>query len=57
MSWTYAEKTRVFLKKRSVVTGAILVKLNAPALGDEKIKNIEFADDEFIAGKVKRVIE
>ena len=39
------------------VTGPILAKLSAPALGDEKIKNIEFADDELIAGKVNRVID
>ena len=38
------------------VTGPILAKLSAPALGDEKIKNVEFADDELIAGKVEKVI-
>ena len=38
------------------VTGPILAELSAPTLGDDKIKNVEFADDELIAGNVKRVI-
>ena len=38
------------------VTGPILEKLSAPTLGDKKIKNAEFADDEMIAGEVERAI-